>query len=265
VRRIATWVLAAAAGYLLLLLLGGLVAGRWVEARLQARFGAAMGAKVAVGSCDVSLLRGRIELRDVAMDRDEGGSVRVRVERIDIDTAPLGWMLIDRSARDALVEGAVIELSAAGAVALRELRAEPLRLRQLRLERVRMQIAPTALLPWLGRVDVDIVRARTRPVAMRSALGWISAIAELEARVEGPGATAEVGYRDGMLRVKSSLFGPVPFAVPFALPATDAASFADERAELRALALRLAAVLGKQGVKHWLERNLIDPLRDAAK
>jgi hypothetical protein len=274
-RRTATWVLAIAGGYLAVLLIGGLAAGSCVRGRLQARLGAALGAQVAVGDCSVSLVRGRISLRDVAIDTEPGQAssrVRIRIDRVEVGTAPLGWMIVDREARDVLIEGARFELSAAGAAALRELRGEPVQARQLRLAQVHLQIAPTALLPWLGRVDIDIASARTRPLALRSALGWIPAVEALEARVDAPGATATVGYRDRTLRVTSSLLGPLPVVVPFELApdaaavsdASGASGSADEIAALRSLALRLVQALGKQKVKQWLDDHVLAPMRDAA-
>jgi hypothetical protein len=251
----ATWMVAVAGGYLLVLVVGGLVAGSCVRDRLQARLGAAIGARVAVGECSVSLLRGRIALRDVAIESAEGtignSAVKIRIDRIEVEAAPLGWMVVDREARDVLVQGARFELSAAGAAALRDLRAEPVQVRRLRLAQVTLQIAPTALLPWLGRVDVEIAQATTRPVAMRSALGWIMAVEALEARVDAPGMTAAVGYRDRTLRVTSSLLGPVPVVVPFEL-ASGVSDTSDEIAALRGVALRLVQVLGKEKVKQWL-------------
>jgi hypothetical protein len=255
VRKIAKVAAGVAVVYFVVLVAGGLFGGGCVKRRLTERLAKTLDAEVSIGDVSLSLVRGRVELRDLVIERKTGAHMRIEIDQIVADTAPLGWMLFDREARDVLVRDADISLSAAGAVALRNVKAPVMKIRKLRLDDVRLHVAPTALMPVLGAVDVTIDSATTAPVEVRSALSWIFAIRELQAKLDAPGGVSVgVGYGAKMLKVDGSLFGSTPLAVPFELPVPDPTAL--ELAQLRDVATRLATALGKQTVENWLKEQV---------
>ena len=259
-RKIAKVATAVVVVYFVALVVGGVFGAGCVERRLSERLGQTLDAEVTIGDVSLSLVRGRVELRDLVIERTVGSHLRVEIDSIVADTAPLGWMLIDGLARDVLIRDADISLSAAGALSLRDLKVHALKIRRLRLDDVRLHVTPTALLPMLGAIDVSIDHATTEPVEVRSALSWLFAVRDLEARVDAPGGVAiAVGYADRMLTVNGSLFGSTPLAVPFVLPVPDPSAF--ELAQLRGLAKQLVITLGKEQVERWLKDEVVDRVK----
>jgi hypothetical protein len=194
-----------------------------VTDRVAERLSLALDADVSIGDSSLSLLRGNLELEDVAVHRDHAGAVDIAIDRIDVDLAPLGWVAFDRDVDYALVDGMRIEISARGLYDLAERRKRivPIPIGELDLRRSSIVIMPTALLPDLGRIDVALDRVHTTGVSLRHGLSWMFNMQELTASVEALGFHFGVDYGDEQLGISGGMFGSDPVTLRFPLPAPD--------------------------------------------
>lgn len=255
--RVALWSGALFVGYLLLLVGLGALLEEVVIDKVEERMALSLDANVEVGGASVSLLRGRLELRDVLVDRMEriegaerrrGGHLELGITHVTVDLAPLGWMVIDPEPSLVQVRGVEVSLSARGALTLPQ-RPErpPLRLGGMQVQDVNIAAMPTALLPKLGRLELHVDEARTGPVEVRSALDWLFALHSLHARatlslIAGPDAPVEVHYQDQRLRVSAEILGAEPIDVPFVMPVPE-----PDDLELDKLRLLVRAVMQSVG------------------
>jgi hypothetical protein len=219
-RRLLVGLVTAAAVYLLALFVLGFALGGWVGGRVRDRLAAALDADVTVGDASLSLLRGRIELSDIRVHRDHGGTVDIEIDRIDASVAPLGWVAFDGDVRHAAVDGMRMQVSARGLVDLAERRRRliPIPVGELSLSRSSIAVMPTSYLPGLGRLELRIARVHTTDFSLRHGLSWVFRMRELDATAEALGVSVGVAYDRESLALSGGLFGSDPIRIAFPLP-----------------------------------------------
>ena len=247
----------AAAIYAALLVVLGFALRGWVTEKVRARLATALDATVTIEDSSLSLLFGNIELEDVHIVREHGGTADIHVAHIDADLAPFGLMLLDRDVDHAAVSGGRIELSARGIHGLYERRKhlQPIPIGELELTDTRITVMPTSLLPMAGRIDVRLDRVHAVDVTLRSALSWVHGMRELAATVDALGFTASVTYDGTMLGLGGGIFGSTPLAIEFAIPPPDPDGH--ELAEVVAIAKSLARALAG-AVKDQVKDRIVD-------
>jgi hypothetical protein len=260
-KRILVIAAGVVAGYLLLLVLVGLVLGGYVKKKVRARLAGSLEADVEIEDASVSLLRGKVTLRGIKIERHRGGTIVIEVDRVDAGIAPLGWAIVNSDPRRVAVRGVNMTLSGRGALALRERDAEPLRVREFLLEDVNIAVMPTTILPKLGRVEMRVARGRTGPVVLGSGVSWIFELRELDASAGLPGnVDVRVGYADEKLSLGGGFFGSRQVTVGFELPEPDPDAFEVE--QLVQLAKKLARTVIKDMAKDWFDREVKDRVKD---
>ncbi len=239
--------LGLAVAYGVLLAIGGLVLGGLVDRRARERIAAVLGAVVTIASSSFSLWRGRLEIDDLRATRP-GGGLDLTIRSIEVSVAGWGAVVFDRDVDEVIVRGATLELSARGLADLATREREPIESRvveigRLVIEDARVAVAPSALLPGLGRVEARLARAEAAPVHLIGALSWLGGLARLDGEVSLPGGLGlAVGYVPGSLSVRGRWLAEMGLTLPFRLPAIDPA--ADEIEQLRAIAVEAARAAG---------------------
>jgi len=251
----------AVAGYLLLLVLVGFVLDGYVQRKVRDRLSDSLQADVEIGEASVSLLRGKVSLRGLKIERNRGGTILIEVDSVDANIARLGWSMFDNEPRSVAVRGMRITLSGRGAWALRDRESEPMRVRELLIEDATVSIMPTTLLPNLGRLDLRVERARTGPVVLGSGVSWIFELEELDASADLAGhVNLGVGFADEELTLTGGLFGSRAITVGFTLPEPDPNAL--EGRQLLQLAKQLAKALVTDVAKGWFDRQIRDRFKD---
>ncbi len=249
------------AGYLLLLVLAGFVLDGYVAGKIEARLAGSLRADVDVSDVSISLLRGKVSLRGLTIERRTGGTILIRVESVDAGIAPLGWSIFDREARTVTARGVDMTLSGRGALALHQREKTPIHVRELVLEDVNMAVMPTALLPRLGRIELRVDRARTGPVVLGSGVSWLFELRELRATADLAGhADIGVAFADDRLSLSGGLFGSRSVSFGFELPDPDPDAF--EGAQLLSLAKELTKSLAKELATGWFDREITSRFED---
>lgn len=240
-----------AAVYLLLLLIVGWVAGGVVAGKIQERLARSLDAEVRVGSARTRLITGRVTVRDLEIERSKIDHFGVHVKRVDVDVAPLGWVLVDRTLGEVRVRGARLTITGAGALQLPPRpAAPPVRLGGLDIEDAVLDLQATGYWPGLARLVVTIERARAGPTTMRTALSWLFTLEELVARVDLPaGMTVRLAFKGGKLSASGGFFGATPVTIDFALPRLDGSP---EVPQLIALGKELGKQLALERARRWL-------------
>lgn len=229
-----------------------------VEERLEA----ALDADVEVGEVSLSLLRGHIEVRNITVHREHMGRLDLTIERIDVDTAPLGWVIIDRDPDFVEVADVTMSITAGGALDLPERpKREPLDIGGMHLANIDITAAASDYLPGLAKVQLTVTDARTGPLVMASALDWVFALRNLEASVKLPaGIDAGVHYTPGQLGLSGSVFGSKPIRLPFTMPVPEPQAM--ELDKLRLISSAIAETVGKKLVKSWLKSKVTDGIKN---
>jgi hypothetical protein len=267
-RRFMVLALAACATYALLLVGLGVALRGCVAERVEQRMAAALDAEVEVGHASLNLLTGSIELGDIRVERQQGGHVAIQIERIEVDAAPLGWVVFDRVPEHVNVRGARMSVDAPGVLSLPEQpERPPLRIGGMYLEDIRLEMKIIDWLPGLGRIEIAIDRGRAGPVVLQGSLDWIFAVRELNASAELPGPRqVTIDYGEGTLRLgggppgSPGFLGARPVSVPFELPAPPPG--AQEAEKLRILADAIIKAVGHEASRRWLEYKTREKLRE---
>lgn len=258
--RYAAVALAVGGGYLVLLFSLSFVLDGCAADRIEARLAEALDAEVKVGSVSLSLVRGHIAIRDVEIRREHLGHLDITIERLDVDTAPLGWLAVDRTPDLVDVGGVDMLMTGAGALDLpRREKREPLAIGGMHLSDIKLRAETSKFLPGLGKIQLTVSEARTGPVVLGSALDWVFALQTLDATTKLPaGLEAGVHYTPGQLGLSGSVFGSRPIRLPFTMPVPEPGAL--ELDKLRLLAVAIGETVGSELAKSWLKSKVTDGL-----
>lgn len=247
---------ALAVAYLVALVIASYAARGLVADTVRDRLAASLDGDAAIGEVDLALVRGHATLRGLAVERQHFGTLRLAIDRVDVDLAPLGAVVFDRDARQVTITGARMLISGGGALSLPRRHTRPITVGGLELRDSVVEIVPTTALPQLGRVRITIATARAGHTRVRTAMSWLFSLEELEATVELPGADPfTLRFRDRHFVVVGGPFGDTPVELPVEVPRVAAE---DEPAQLRALAFDLGTQLAARRLRRWLLRRLLE-------
>ena len=226
------------------------------------RLGDSLQSQATIEDGSLALVRGFLDLEGLAIRRDDLiGHLSIATTSVHCELPPLGLALIDRDCRGLFVRGTRLEVSTAALFKLRRPKRPPLRARRVVVEDARLELSPSAFLPGLGRVAIDIEHAEAGPTVFKTPLSWIFALRELRATLDLPGDIAlRLSYDHGELRVSGGVFGATPVALPLAIPVADLADDpAAEIAKLVALGEDIAKGLVMRKAEDWLRSKLSGP------
>ena len=253
--KIVVAVVAVAAVYLAALLVLGVALRGVVADTVRDRLAVSLDGEARVGGATLDLVRGGVTVRDLVVERHHLGTLRLAIERVDVEVAPLGAVVVARAPRRIVVRGAHLTISGAGALDLPERAPSVITVGGIDVTASDVDIVVTTAWPELGRVRLVLERFRAGRTVLRTPLSWVFALEELDARVELPGAAGfAIRYRDGRLSAVGGVFGDAPVEIAIELPRDPGP---DEPARLRALAFELGKRLVIERGKRWLTRRLL--------
>ena len=223
------------------------------------RFAASLQGSASFEDANLALVRGRIELERLKVRRDDAvGTLSLDVADVRCELPPLGLALVDRECRELFVGGMRLEMSSLALFKLRKAKRPPILTQRVVIEDAVLGFAPSAFLPSLGRVQIQVERAVAGPTRFRTPLSWIFAMQELRAKIDLPaGIAVHLVYQDGVMSASGSVFGSAPVEVPVKLPVREAAD--DGQAELKRLVefgRGLAEQLVSRRARQWLRSKL---------
>jgi hypothetical protein len=256
-RRLGYVALALVALYPVALVIAGWAARGLVADTVRDRLAASLDGTTRVGEVDLALVRGQATLRDLAVERQHLGTLRLAIARIDVELAPLGAVIFDRTARRIAIDGAHLMISGGGALDLPKRRSPPIAVGGVVVTDSVLEIVATSALPQLGQVRITLDHVVCGPTRFRTALSWLFALESMAATVELPGDhDFTLSYRDRRFVVTGGPFGPDPVVLPVEVPRVAAE---DEAAQLRALAFDLGTQLVAKRLKRWWWERLTRP------
>ncbi len=250
-KRIILAVVGVSGAYFVVLLLGGWLGSGCVSERIDSHLERALGTDVEIGSASVALIRGKIVLRDITIRRTDIGKAEFHIDIAELDIAPMGGVLFSRSTSRVQVGEVTGEMSATGALGTLRAKTTPISIGDLTIEHGTLSVAPTALLPGLGKVTVDVTNVVAHDVELAHALSWLPKATAFKSTVRIPGGIViDADYADGKLGLAGSMFGSGTLTVPFRIPvATDGA----EIGQMIAIAKALVKSVGKELVVDKLD------------
>ncbi|MEO6774191.1 MAG: hypothetical protein ABI467_14425 [Kofleriaceae bacterium] len=258
-RRLALGGLIAIVAWLALLWICDAVVASRQATVVTERLGESLHGRATLGELDLALIRGRLGLRALAVDRDDlVGRLALDVREVDCELAPLGWALVDRGCRELAVRGVRFAVSTAALFRLQAPKRAPIHADHVVLDDARLTFSPSALLPSLGRIQISIDHAESGPTTFVTPLSWIFALETLRAHVELPaGLMVQLRYDRGVFGAAGSLFGSTPVELPLRLPVTT--GYTDAHDEIQAL-IKLGTELAEQLVakraEDWVRTKL---------
>lgn len=259
VRRLVLFLVAVLGVWVIGLAIASCALGGRTGRNVAERVGESLQATATIAETDLALVRGTLELEDLAVRRDDViGKLSLDVGAIRCDLPALGFALFDRSCDELVVRDVRLEISTTALFQLQRPKRAPFHADRVVLERAKVVFAPSAFVPSLGRVEIGIDRAVAGATTFKTPLSWLFALEELRATLALPaGITLLLTFEHGKLRVAGSLFGSRPIELPLALPVTSAADDAQtELRELYAFVRDLAQRLVAQRAQDWLESTL---------
>jgi hypothetical protein len=244
-----------AAAYLIVLVIAGWIAASVVADKIQTRLAGSLDAEVHVGDAEVGLISGTATIRDLHLERSKIDTLSLDIARLDVDIAPLGWVVFDRQPRHILVRDGRLTISGAGALVLPPRpKQPPIRIGALTIENGVIDLMATGYWPGLARMVITIEHAHSTATTLRTGLSWLFTLEDLTARVDLPAhITVRIEYRDGRLSASGGFFGATPVTIPFQLPAYEDR---DEVAQLLAMGKELGKQLAIERAKRWLGTQL---------
>lgn len=258
-KRVAIVAAALAVVWLIVLVVLGIVLGERQARGTAQRLGESLQAEATVGSSELALVRGTLELEKVSVRRDDVvGHLSLDVAQVRCDLAPLGWALVDSSCRELAVRGTRLEVSTAALFKIKNPKRAPIHAHHVVIDDAVLAFAPSAFVPSLGRIEIAIEHAESGPTVLRTPLSWLFTLEELRARLDLPaGVSVKLSYADGMLSVAGSVFGSAPVEIPISLPIASAAHDAHEEIEmLVATGKDIAGKLVAKRATDWIEQKL---------
>lgn len=243
------------AAYFVALVIVGWIAADIVADKVETRLAGSLDAEVRVGDAEVGLISGAVAVSDLHLERNVIDTLALDIRRLEVDIAPMGWVLFDRQPRRVLVRDGRLVISGAGALRLPPRpRQPPVRVGALAIENGVIELMATGYWPGLARMVITIESAHAGATTLRTGLSWLFTLQDLVARIDLPASiTVRIEYRNGKLSASGGFFGQTPVAIPFQLPAYDNR---DEVAQLVALGKELGKQLAIERAKRWLGGQL---------
>lgn len=257
-RRVATYVAGAIVVWIALLALGGALYGGRAGQRVADRIASSLAAEVTIGHTDLRLVRGGLVMSDLAVRKEDLGHLTIDIGSIACDLRPLGLAVLDRTCGDLVIDRVRLEVSTLAVFRFKKPKRRPLRADRVEIRDAKLALMPSAFVPGLGRVEIDVDRVVAGPTVFKTPLSWLFSMRELRATLALPAdVTIELHYANGVLRAKGALFGSTPIALPIALPVADAADDAQaEMAKLVAFGRRVAEQIVARRATDWLRSKL---------
>ncbi|HEU0031347.1 MAG TPA: hypothetical protein VFQ53_11990 [Kofleriaceae bacterium] len=258
-RRIAT-----IAGVLLavwivfLVILGAALGGRY-QSGVAERLGESLHGESSVGDADLALVRGRLDLDDLRVRRDDAiGKLSLDVGDVRCELRAFGGALFDRTCQELRVSHVRLEISTTALFRVHRPKRPPMHADSVVIEDAVLVFTPSALVPTFGQMQIAIEHAQSGPTTFKTPLSWLLSLQALRAAIDLPGGLKiQLEYRNGILTAAGSLFGSDPVALPIALPIADAAD--DGQAEMKKitkLGKDLAERVLAQRAQDWLKQKL---------
>ncbi len=240
--KLAVGAASAGATWVVGLVVAGYAARGCVVDRTLTRLGESLGAVVTLDDLELSLVRGRVALAGLVIDREHDGHLHVRIDRIDAGIAPLGAYLWDRELGQVTVQGVDLSVTAWAVLKIKPPRRKPMVMEHLTIDGARVVFAPTSLTGNWGRATLEVTRAEAGPTILRTPMSWLFALERLDASLDLPGiAPITLHFADGRLEASGSVFGATPVAIDVVLPVPEPGHEGQQLAELgTSLAERLA-------------------------
>jgi hypothetical protein len=248
--------------WLVAMVVAGVVLEGRTRRRVAERVGESLQANATIERGNLALVRGWLDLEQMAVRRDDMiGHLAIAVAHVRCELPPLGWALFDRDCRQLVVSDTKLEISTAALLRVKRPKRPPLRAERVLIERARLEFSPSAIVPSLGRVGIDVARAEAGPTVFKTPLSWLFALESLDATVALPAdVTLRLVYENGELRVSGGLFGATPIALPITLPVANLADDAQaEMAKLFEFGRGLAEQLLARKAGDWLKSKLSPP------
>ncbi len=243
------------AAYFIVLVIVGWIAAGIVADKIQARLAGSLDAEVKVGDAEVGLISGTVRVNDLHLERNKIDTLELDISGLEVDIAPMGWVLVDRDLRRVKVRDGRLTISGAGALVLPPRpKQPPVRVGALEIENGVIELMATGYWPGLARMVITIEHARAGATTLRTGLSWLFTLESLVARVDLPAnITVRIAFEDGALSASGGFFGQTPVTIPFQLPKLDDR---DEVEQLVALGKQLGKQLAIERAKRWLGSQL---------
>lgn len=253
--RIGLGVAVTAAAYLVILVIAGWIAAGIVADKIQARLAGSLDAEVRVGDAEIGLISGAVVVTDLHLERNKIDTLSLDIRRLEVDIAPLGWVLFDREPRSVRVRDGRLAISGAGALVLPPRpKQPPVRVGELVIENGVIELMASGYWPGLARMVITIESAHAGATTLRTGLSWLFTLEDLTARVDLPAnMSVLITFADGTLSASGAFFGKTPVTIPFVLPALDDR---DEVTQLVAMGKELGKQLAIERAKRWLGSQL---------
>jgi hypothetical protein len=252
--RLALVAAIACALWLVALVVLDVVLAEREETHVRERAAEALHATATIGATDLALVRGRLELDELAAQRDDAvGHLALDVGKVRCELPPLGLALADGTCRELAVSHVRLEVSTAAMFQLQHPKHRPLHADRVVIDDARLSFGPSAFVSGLGAISVAIDHAEAGPTVFRTPLSWVLALDTMVAHVELPGHfTFSFEYEGGDIAVVGfggRLLGKTHVELPRADEAHDGH---EEMTLLADTAERIAARIVEQRVTDWL-------------
>ena len=248
--------------WVLVLFVFGFILADRTGRRVASRIATTLQAEATVAESDLGLIAGNLELEKLAVRRDDVmGQLALDVGSVYCDLPPLGLALVDRTCGVLEVRDISLSVSSAALFKIKRPKRKPFRADRVVVDNAKLEFSPSAFLPSLGRIAIQIEHAEAGPTTFKTPLSFLFSLRELRAAVELPaGVTLRLHFVDGKLRASGSVLGSTPVELPVALPVVDNADDAQaEIAKLVAFGKDLAEQLVKQKAEDWIRKRLPIP------
>jgi len=237
-----------------MLVVGAVFADRMAD-RVTERLGESLQATASVGSSDLAMLRGRLELGALAVRKDDIGKLALDVDDVRCELPPLGLALVDRSCRELAVHGVRLEVSTAAVFQIHNPRRNPIHADRVVIDDAVFVFAPSAMVSSVGRIAIYIDHAEAGATVFKTPLSWLFSLQVLRARLELPAhATVHLRFDHGVLSAAGTLFGS-PTSVHVTLPAPHGEA-RDEIRQLADLGVDFAEQLVTKRAEDWIRSKL---------
>jgi len=106
------------AAYFIVLVIVGWIAAGIVADKIQARLAGSLDTRAKVGDAEVGLISGTVRVNDLHLERNKIDTLELDISGLEVDIAPMGWVLVDRDLRRVKVRDGRLTISGAGALVL---------------------------------------------------------------------------------------------------------------------------------------------------